>query len=140
MQRVSETWVGIRVFALAAAMAAAACFQGADREKEAPPGNLGGLCRAPDGHCLEGMCNRDANYCFDPTDPCTGFFCGGSERGTCVVTNELQPSCVCNIGYSNDQYALYCCPQDGSDPDCEPVGPDDDGGDSSSGGGDSGNG
>ncbi len=101
------------------AMGAAGCFKGADREKEAPPGDVGGLCLAPDGHCNEGMCNRDKNFCFDATDPCEGFFCGGTERGTCILDEDLQPSCVCKQGYNNESFALYCCPDDGvSDPNC----------------------
>lgn len=141
MQRASETWVGARVLAWVATIALAACFHGAERDKEAPPGNLGGLCRAPDGNCLEGMCNRDLNYCYDPVDPCNGFFCGGEERGLCMVTSELQPSCTCALGYDNDQFSLYCCPQDGSDPKCTPSGGGDETReDESSGDGDSGTG
>jgi hypothetical protein len=113
MQRVNAG-VGIRVglFLLAVAMLPFACFKGADREKEAPPGNVGGLCLAPDGHCEEGECNKDQNYCFDRASPCRGFFCGGSERGTCIITEDLQPSCVCGAGYNNDDFSLYCCPDD----------------------------
>jgi hypothetical protein len=114
MQRAS-TWVGIRVgFVLALSVGAAvplACFKGADREKEAPPGNVGGLCLAPDGRCKEGECNKDENYCFDRASPCRGFFCGGTDRGTCII-DDLQPSCVCAGGYNNDDFALYCCPDD----------------------------
>lgn len=107
------------VFSMFVAVAAGACFKGADREKEAPPGDVGGLCLAPDGHCNEGMCNRDKNYCFDATNPCEGFFCGGSDRGTCILDADLQPSCVCGPGFNNESFALYCCPDDGvSDANC----------------------
>lgn len=111
--------LGSVLLAVFMAGATVACFHGADREKEAPPGDVGGLCLAPDGHCNEGMCNRDKNFCFDVMNPCEGFFCGGSERGTCILDDDLQPSCVCNPGYNNDSFALYCCPDDMvSDPNC----------------------
>jgi hypothetical protein len=97
---------------------AAACFTGAERDKEAPPGNAGGLCLGPDGHCKSVMCNREANYCYDPADPCEGFFCGGDERGSCTPDGAGQPSCQCTVGYENQTFPLYCCPQDGSDPEC----------------------
>lgn len=107
-----------------AAVMLTACFEGAEREKPAPPGNLGGLCLAPDGHCTEGQCNQEKNYCYDAASPCEGFFCGGSERGACVLDEALQPSCVCAAGFNNDTYALYCCPdQPGLEPDpnCAPA-------------------
>jgi hypothetical protein len=107
------------LLAMFLASGAAACFKGAEREKEAPPGNVGGLCLAPDGHCTEGMCNRDKNFCFDAANPCEGFYCGGEERGSCILDADLQPSCVCTAGYNNETFALYCCPDDGiSDPNC----------------------
>ena len=85
-----------------------ACFQGAERDKEAPPGLPGGLCLGPDGHCDEGMCNQERNYCFDFADPCKGFFCGGEERGYCSPDGEGQPTCTCEPGYGNSTYALFC--------------------------------
>ena len=109
MQRVNA-WVGIRVGVFVLATLPFACFKGADREKEAPPGNVGGLCLAPDGHCNEGECNKSENYCFDRASPCSGFFCGGSERGVCQPTADLEPSCVCMPGFNNDDFSLYCCP------------------------------
>lgn len=108
-----------------------ACFEGAERDKPAPPGNLGGLCLAPDGHCTEGQCNQDKNYCFDAANPCEGFFCGGTERGVCILDEALQPSCVCNPGFNNETFALYCCPDTVGlmpDPNCAPAAPSDDGG------------
>ena len=93
-----------------------ACFRGGEREKEAPPGLPGGFClapqapAAPDPFCEEGLCNMDRNYCYDPTDPCAGFFCGGVERGFCVPDSDLQPTCTCEPGFSNARYDLYCCP------------------------------
>jgi hypothetical protein len=99
---------------LAVVLAPAGCFRGAEREKQPPPGSPGGQCAAPDGRCKESACNREKNYCYDPGDPCLGFFCGGSDRGTCHVVDGL-PSCTCNLGYDNQQYELYCCPQGGID-------------------------
>lgn len=100
------------------------CFRGDQREKQPPPGLPGGKCLAPDGHCSEGQCNRNpqAEYCFDPLDPCAGFFCGGSDRGMCLVTTEGLPSCTCAAGFDNQEYDLYCCPDPGFglDPLCTP--------------------
>lgn len=87
-----------------------ACYRGGERDKDPPPGLPGGLCLAPDGSCQAGMCNRDENYCYDPGDPCHGFFCGGDERGVCFPDGNGQPSCQCAPGYSNDAFPLYCCP------------------------------
>ena len=84
---------------------------------EPAPGVFGGLCLAPDGTCNFGQCNRAANYCFDPDDPCRGFFCGGEERGSCEPIGG-QPSCTCSAGFESETFALYCCPTDGSDPAC----------------------
>ncbi|MCB9715660.1 MAG: hypothetical protein H6712_17455 [Myxococcales bacterium] len=87
------------------------CYHGGERDKDPPPGLPGGLCLAPDGHCTEGTCNRDRNFCYDPLDPCDGFFCGGDERGFCFPDPMTQqPSCQCEVGYTNAQYDLYCCP------------------------------
>lgn len=105
------------------ALATTACFKGAEREKKPPPGVPGGLCLAPDGRCDEGLCNRDRNYCYDPTDPCMGFFCAGSDRGTCIVTTEGLPSCQCAPGFQNETFELYCCPMGNvGDPYCEMAG------------------
>ena len=82
-----------------------------------PPGQPGGLCLAPDGRCDFGSCNRDRNYCFEADDPCLGFRCGGEDRGTCSPDGD-QPSCACNAGFENQTFELYCCPEDGGDPDC----------------------
>jgi len=98
-----------------------ACFTGGERDKEAPPGLPGGLCLGPDGSCNEGTCHLDRNYCYDIADPCDGFFCGGEERGSCVVDSEAQPSCVCLEPYTDEVFDLYCCPSEGSgiiDPRC----------------------
>lgn len=120
---------------------AVGCYKGGERDKDPPPGLPGGLCLAPDGHCQEGQCNRDRNFCFDPTDPCRGFFCGGEERGLCIPDLvALEPTCSCDVGYNNDQFALYCCPDPALgifDPNCtEAPGGNDAQGDESSGGGD----
>ena len=100
------------------AFAMTGCFRGAEREKKAPPGVPGGLCLAPDGVCQDGMCNRDRNFCYDPQDPCKGFFCGGSDRGICQP-EDGEPSCACAPGYENETFELYCCPEDAlADPEC----------------------
>lgn len=99
-----------------------ACFEGDEREKEPRPGLPGGKCLAPDGRCDAGECNRQRNYCYDPTDPCAGFFCGGVERGLCTVTTDLLPQCVCRPGFNNQQWSHYCCPDGASDdPYCMPL-------------------
>lgn len=91
-----------------------ACYQGGERDKDPPPGLPGGLCLAPDGHCQEGMCNRERNFCYDLADPCDGFFCGGEDRGVCMPTTEGLPSCQCLPGFNNEQFDLYCCPEPGT--------------------------
>jgi hypothetical protein len=129
-----RTAAGIRhgvnacLFALAV-LGSSACFRGAEREKEAPPGLPGGLClapqppQAPEPFCEQGTCDTTQNFCFRPEDPCFGFFCGGSDRGTCVVQETdgaRRPACECAPGYDNEPWALYCCPaDDDSDPNCE---------------------
>ncbi|MEM6994102.1 MAG: hypothetical protein AAF721_26550 [Myxococcota bacterium] len=87
-----------------------ACFRGGERDKEAPVGLPGGLCLGPDGRCDEGTCNKDRNFCYDPMDPCDGFFCGGEERGLCAPDEDGQPRCTCQLPYSNELFDLYCCP------------------------------
>lgn len=109
--------VAARTLMLLGVVTSVACFRGGEREKEAPPGRPGGLClapqppSAPDPFCEQGACNMDRNYCYDPMDPCDGFFCGGSERGFCVPDTDLQPKCTCEPGFNNQQYDLYCCPE-----------------------------
>ncbi len=101
---------------LVASLALSACFRGGEREKEPPPGYAGGLCLAPTAttpqpHCVDGsVCNADRGFCYDPFDPCRGFFCGGPERGACMVDMDGMPSCICSMEYSTDQYELLCCP------------------------------
>lgn len=90
-----------------------ACFKGGERDKDPPPGLPGGQCLAPDGTCDEGVCNRMRNYCYDPADPCRGFFCGGQERGNCSPSDG-QPECTCVPPYNNEQFDLYCCPGEGT--------------------------
>ena len=64
------------------------------------------------------MCNREKNFCYDPQDPCEGFFCGGEERGICIVNNN-EPSCSCLEGFEAETFELYCCPLDATqDVDC----------------------
>jgi len=93
------------------------CFKGDEREKQPPPGWPGGKCLAPDGTCRDNnVCNREDAYCYNPQDPCEGFFCGGSDRGFCGVEETL-PACQCWEGFQNDQFPLYCCP----DPDVNPM-------------------
>lgn len=116
-----------------------ACFRGDEREKEAPPGLPGGLClapqppAAPDPFCEAGACNAERNYCFDPMDPCDGFFCGGADRGFCAPDSDFQPTCTCEPNFNNDQYELYCCPNANTgllDPRCSATAPGDDGAES----------
>mgnify|MGYP000418357742 CR=1 FL=1 len=102
-------WLAVACIALTAS----GCFRGAEREKKPPPGVPGGLCLGPDGTCQDGTCNREENYCFDAEDPCKGFFCGGSERGICIVSDG-QPSCSCYMGFEKETFSLYCCPEDSS--------------------------
>lgn len=79
-------------------------------ELRPPPGKVGGLCLAPDGHCEgELLCNREENFCFQPEDPCVGFACGGTDRGRCEPMAG-QPACLCFAGFENESFALYCCP------------------------------
>ncbi|MEM9453523.1 MAG: hypothetical protein AAGF11_05040 [Myxococcota bacterium] len=97
------------------------CYRGGERDKNPPPGLPGGLCLAPNGVCQRGICNRSENYCYEAMDPCLGFFCGGEGRGICTPDAQGLPNCLCDPGYSNDLYPLYCCPDPsiGFDPLCE---------------------
>ncbi len=104
--------------ALVLLLAGAAC-SGDDEDPNPRPGVPGGLCLAPDGACDEGTCNRARNYCFAPSDPCSGFSCGGSERGECGVDEGGFPYCACLSGYDNESFSHYCCPSAGGDPLCE---------------------
>lgn len=94
-----------------AASSLAACYEGAEEEgKEAPPGYPGGWCLET-RNCLESnwICNVDGFYCYDITAPCEGMYCGW--HGVCNVDPESKlPFCVCDPGYSNDNYSLYCEP------------------------------
>jgi hypothetical protein len=49
----------------------------------------------------------------------------------CVIDQGAQPSCVCNLGYNNDAYSHYCCPDDGSEPTCASTASMSDGGEES---------
>jgi hypothetical protein len=105
------------VFALAA-VSMFGCYKGDDPEKQPPPGWPGGKCLAPNGTCRgDAICNHDEGtyYCYNPQDPCEGFFCGGSTRGMCVVAEGL-PACQCMQGFSTDLFALYCCPDPNPNP------------------------
>lgn len=136
-RRIGSKFLAKFPMAMLAAVLMSACFEGAERDKPAPPGNLGGLCLAPDGHCSIGQCNQDKNYCFDAANPCEGFFCGGEDRGVCILDEALQPSCVCNLGYNNETFALYCCADEPTlqpDPNCAPTAPNDSGNSEPSGG------
>ncbi len=107
----SRSWLLPACVWLVANASLGGCFRGAEREKSPPPGYPGGQCLGPDGTCDEGTCDP-RNFCFDPTDPCEGFFCGGSDRGLCVIAEDNGPSCSCLAGYENETFALYCCPQE----------------------------
>ncbi len=114
------------VAALGLLLSATGCFRGGEREKEPPPGYAGGLCLAPtttmpEPHCVDGsLCNVDRGFCYDPFDPCRGFFCGGSDRGQCTVDQDNLPMCMCLPGYSTERYELLCClPTPGTDEVCD---------------------
>lgn len=103
-----------RAWVLAActlAVSPLACYEGAEEEgKEAPPGYPGGWCLET-RNCLESnwICNVDGFYCYDITAPCEGMYCGW--HGVCNVDPETKlPFCICDPGYSNDNYSLYCEP------------------------------
>lgn len=107
--------LAVRTLVVAGLGFAVGCFRGGEREKEAPAGLLGGKCLAPPTQgaspfCEKGLCNEDRNYCYDPADPCEGFFCGGSERGFCQPDSAGLPTCVCDIGFNTETFDLYCCP------------------------------
>lgn len=98
----------IRAFlALAGIVLLASCYRGGEREKEPPVGYPGGFCLAPNASCHEGACDvQGGAYCYDPADPCRGVFCGG--HGTCLPNAAGKPTCMCEPGYGNETYALYC--------------------------------
>ena len=88
----------------------AGCYSGAELEdKEPPPGYPGGRC-LDTGGCLDGIC-LDGEACFDPDDPCKGFYCGGN--GSCMVeVDDGAPMCMCDLGYSNAPYTYFCTAND----------------------------
>jgi hypothetical protein len=94
------------------------CYKGSadGRDKEPPPGYKGGFCLAatqtyPEQWCKDGsLCNVGGRYCYDPTDPCEGFFCGGEDIGRCVPDGMGLPACQCTTGYDTSKFPLYCCP------------------------------
>ena len=110
------------MIAVSFALLTAACFQGAEREKAPPPGYAGGFCLAPttavpQPHCVDGsLCDLDGAFCFDPMDPCEGFFCGGEERGVCSPDASGLPACTCKPGYTNEMWPMYCCPDPAVNP------------------------
>lgn len=83
-----------------------ACYGGGEREKQAPKGYAGGLC-LDGGGCAdpEALCDAKGNFCYNPLDPCEGFFC--NSNGTCTPAGG-KPSCICDPGYTNANYSLYC--------------------------------
>lgn len=108
MMRVSRhgrgRWFGA---ALLGALLAAGCYEGPG-PKEPPPGSPGGFC-APGGLCEAptSVCDPEGDYCYDQFNVCRGFFCGG--HGLCTP-EDGKPTCVCDPGYTNETYALYCEP------------------------------
>jgi len=89
-------------------LVAGGCYQGGERDKEAPPGYPGGFC-LPTESCYEPNwhCNPDGLYCYNVQDPCEGVFCGG--HGECAIDSKSGlPVCACEFGYSNEMYSLYC--------------------------------
>ncbi|MCA9636210.1 MAG: hypothetical protein KC420_09315 [Myxococcales bacterium] len=87
----------------------AGCYSGAEEEgKEPPPGYPGGWCLET-LTCYEAawICDKEGLYCYNYEDPCEGVHCGW--HGACVVDQETRkPECVCEAGYSNEMYSLYC--------------------------------
>lgn len=92
-----------------AAMAVVGCYDGLD-DAEPPPGSPGGLCHPETKTCDLGYpCEPVGQYCYDPVDPCRGVFCNG--HGTCFPDADKDlPVCMCEVGYSNYRYTLYCEP------------------------------
>ncbi len=83
-----------------------ACYGGGEREKQAPRGYAGGLCNeVNDCNDPEATCETKGGYCYNPLDPCEGFFC--NSHGTCTPVGG-KPSCICDPGFTNINYSLYC--------------------------------
>lgn len=100
--------------ALAGTLTLGACYRGGEREKEPPVGYPGGFCLAPNATCHDGACDvQGGAYCYDPTDPCRGIFCGG--HGACLPNAEGKPTCMCEPGYGNATYSLFCMLGDTAD-------------------------
>ena len=95
--------------ALLSALLGAACYEGPG-PKEPPPGSPGGFCVA--GQCNEptSVCDPEGDYCYDKFNVCRGIFCG--DHGECALV-DAKPSCICDFGYTNEMYALYCEPAAG---------------------------
>jgi len=90
------------------------CYEGSEEEgKEAPPGTPGGWCLET-LTCDEAswVCDKEGLYCYDLDDPCSGVHCGWN--GACVIGEESKPTCVCDAGYSNEMFSLYCTGPDGA--------------------------
>ena len=84
------------------------CYQGGEREKEPPPGYPGGFClQAATCYQPGWVCEPEGLYCYNIQDPCEGIFCGG--HGECAIDSMTAlPICLCDPGYSNAMYSLYC--------------------------------
>lgn len=98
---------GALLAALLPLAALAACYEGPG-PLEPPPGSPGGLCLEPLKVCdqPDWVCDPAGGFCYDPTQPCRGVFCG--EHGSCQPDKNNLPVCFCDPGYSNAAYSLYC--------------------------------
>ncbi len=86
----------------------AGCYDGLD-DAESPPGSPGGLCYPTNSCDVPATCEPVGKYCYDPADPCRGVFC--NDHGMCTVDPESGlPGCVCDSGFSNFRYTLFCEP------------------------------
>lgn len=107
MTQVNRQGRGRWAAAVLGALLAVGCYEGPG-PKEPPPGSPGGFC-SPGGVCDEptSVCDPDGDYCYDKFNVCRGFFCG--DHGTCTP-KDSKPNCVCDPGYTNQYYSLYCEP------------------------------
>lgn len=83
----------------------AGCYDGPD-DMESPKGSPGGLCYDNNTCDLTYTCDAVGEFCYDPVEPCRGVFC--NEHGTCQIDGDNRPTCLCESGYLNFRYTLYC--------------------------------
>ena len=66
-------------------------------------GKIEGKCLSDKDCSLNSSCNVDENICINP---CAAVdFCG--EYGVCVVEDRKTPKCICDEGYTENEY--YQC-------------------------------